>query len=210
MENPSFSIIMEVCIGRSNFKKGMKNGEIIYYDENGNIFQKSNFKDSKLDGLSYSYFTAGSLKSKMGYLSDQLHGAYLSYYENGTVQTEATYEQNQIIDFYHYDSTGKLIDHFIKYEVGQENSQVMVKAHNKHFSAFGLRVEVEDKAKSKKILYDNILADGNFSFVVPPSYTGNTLEFQLYEIDSLENDPLGYNGLICATHFGQIEPPVSV
>lgn len=176
------------------FQNGVKNGEITYYDEDGNIFQKSNFKNNKLDGLSYSYFPAGSLKSKMGYLNDELHGAYYSYFENGSVQTEATYEQNQIIDFYHYDSAGKLIDHFIKYELGQENNQVMVKALNKHFSAFGLRVDVIENASSKKILYDKISADGHFSFAVPPRYTGDTLIFQLYEIDSLENDPL--NGVV--------------
>lgn len=176
------------------FRNGNKNGEITYYDEVGRVIQKSNFKNNNLDGFSYGYYPSGNLKSKMGYLEDQLHGAYYSYYENGQLQTEATYDKNQMIDFYHYDSIGKLVDHLIKYEIEQKNNNITVYAVNKHFSAFGLRVDLKDNTETKYIIYDNISKDGYFNFAVTPIHTGMIFNFQLYEIDSIENDSL--NGIV--------------
>ena len=177
-----------------DFRNGIKNGEITYYDDDGRVIQKSNFKNNNLEGFSYGYYSSGNLKSKMEYLENQLHGPYYSYYENGQLQTKASYDQNQMIDFYHYDSVGNLVDHLIKYEIEQKNNNITVYAVNKQFSAFGLRVEVKDITKTKSIVYDTISKDGYFNFPVIPVHTGKIFNFQLYEIDSIENDSL--NGIV--------------
>jgi len=63
--------------------KEIYDGLVIWYYENGNIFQKVNYVNGVLEGERKIYFKNGILKTKMTYIKGKKEGKWKGYYENG-------------------------------------------------------------------------------------------------------------------------------
>jgi len=66
-----------------NWITNKKNGECVYYYENGNVQTKLNYKNGKKDGECLSYYKNGQLKFKVEYKNDALWNIYESYGSTG-------------------------------------------------------------------------------------------------------------------------------
>lgn len=172
------------------FNKGVKNGNVKYYDENGRVFQSSSFKNNELHGANINYYPCGKIKSKMTYYNGKLNGDFYSYYEQGNLKMKAYYEEDVLIDFLSYSLEGEVIDHLIQYEIMESNYNFNVKSLNQYFDVVGVTMGIQDHNGEIKTIGESISNDGIFTLPVPEKYRGrDKFYFQLFEIDSLEDNP---------------------
>ncbi|MBI0400072.1 toxin-antitoxin system YwqK family antitoxin [Cyclobacterium marinum] len=172
------------------FNKGVKNGNVKYYDENGRVFQVSSFKNNELHGTTINYYPCGTIKSKMTYYNGMLNGDFYSYYEQGNLKMKAYYEEDVLIDFVSYSLEGEVMDHLIQYEIMESNNIFKVKSLNQHFDVVGVSMGIKDHNGEIKTIGESISNDGIFTLRVPEKYRGSDeFYFQLYEMDSLEDNP---------------------
>ena len=64
------------------FKNGKREGEWLWYFENGQLNIKNNYKDNKLEGEWLWYFENGQLKYKSNFKDGKQEGEFLYYYKN--------------------------------------------------------------------------------------------------------------------------------
>ena len=83
---------------QGKISKGKREGEWIWYYENGELSSKSNYKDGKEDGEWLWYHRNGQLQTKGNYKNDKQEGEYLSYYKNGQLWAKDIYKNGQLIE----------------------------------------------------------------------------------------------------------------
>ena len=76
---------------QGKISKGKKEGEWIWYYENGQLSSKSNYKDGKEDGEWLWYHSNGQLQTKVNYIDGREDGEDLHYYESGQLQNKSNY-----------------------------------------------------------------------------------------------------------------------
>ena len=70
---------------QGSFKNGVKDGDWVWYQENGQSSLKNNYKNGKAEGAYFSYYEDGQLSFKGNYKNGKKEGAFVSYHEDGTV-----------------------------------------------------------------------------------------------------------------------------
>ena len=84
-------------------KDGMKQGEWIYFEQNGDTLQILNYLLDSLNGKSF-YYENNKLKSVETYKNGIEHGENIFYYESGQVESKGQIENNvqegELINFY--------------------------------------------------------------------------------------------------------------
>jgi len=73
---------------RNKYKDGKKDGEWLFYYDNGQLKYKSNWKDGKPEGEYLTYHENGQLKFKRNYKDGKEEGKQLWYYETGQLAVE--------------------------------------------------------------------------------------------------------------------------
>ena len=65
---------------------GKREGEILYFYDNGLLKIKTNYKYGKVEGKWLEYYESGQLHYEGNYIDGELNGEYLTYYENGQLE----------------------------------------------------------------------------------------------------------------------------
>ena len=69
-----------------------RNGKLLDYYENGDIFSKSNYKDGSLDGLYEEFHPNGKLASKGKYKKNNKVGTWFDYSKRGIEKKRTSYD----------------------------------------------------------------------------------------------------------------------
>jgi antitoxin component YwqK of YwqJK toxin-antitoxin module len=64
----------------------MKNGEVKFYHNNGQLWEVSNWKNDNREGECKWYYDNGQLKAVRNYKDDKLEGECREYFENGRLE----------------------------------------------------------------------------------------------------------------------------
>ncbi len=91
-------------------KEEIYHGTILWYFQNGNVFQIVNYDEGVLNGMRSVYFESGSLKSIRYYKSGVLEGPWEHYFQSGGIKEKGYYsggEKHGIWDY--YDKSGFLV-----------------------------------------------------------------------------------------------------
>lgn len=70
-------------------------GQVIWYYENGKIFQKVNYINGYLNGERLVYFENGKLKAKLIYNRGRKNGISREYYQDGRLKAQGNYRANK-------------------------------------------------------------------------------------------------------------------
>ncbi len=117
-----------------HYKKGIMDGEAIWYFENGNVQQKLNYQDGKINGEVKRFYSNGNLESvsnyKMGlldgtaltfdtegnkigvenFINDTLNGTVSKYYSDGEPQMTGSYDKGLFQGrWMYYDLYGNIV-----------------------------------------------------------------------------------------------------
>jgi antitoxin component YwqK of YwqJK toxin-antitoxin module len=76
------------------FKKGILNGTMTTYYQNGNIKIKGEYKNGRLYGKWESWYEGGKKKFEVNYLNDTLNGEYMRWYVTGVMKEKGLYANN--------------------------------------------------------------------------------------------------------------------
>ena len=79
-------------------KDGKKDGEWLYYIENGQLYLKNTYKDGKKDGERLKYYDNGQLMEKGYYKNGKQEGEWLEYHENGQIEKTEIYKDGKLIE----------------------------------------------------------------------------------------------------------------
>ncbi|MEG9328044.1 tetratricopeptide repeat protein [Salinimicrobium catena] len=74
-----------------NLVNGVKHGEYLEYDANGNLLEKGTFVNGKEHGPWILYYQNGQVKSELVFNRGELHGDFTDYYESGAVKRTYSY-----------------------------------------------------------------------------------------------------------------------
>lgn len=119
-----------------HYRQDKKNGEAIYYYNNGMVNIRCSYNDDQLDGLfeksnpdgsinesthyknglkegsSVTYFENGKPAIKMNFINDLPNGKYREYFDNGQVKIEGQYKNGYYQgDWEYYDFNGLQVGH---------------------------------------------------------------------------------------------------
>ena len=72
------------------------NGHLIFYHENGEIFQDILYEDGLKNGVAKNWYDNGQLSTEVEYYNDVINGYSVSYYDNGVM----SYKENYIVGVY--------------------------------------------------------------------------------------------------------------
>lgn len=184
------------------FLMGVKNGKIKYYDSLGRLYQQSSFKDNDLQGESFSYYPDGAIQSEMNYNMGELDGIFKSYYKDGNIKMKAEYSQGELIDFVKFDTSGKIIDHNIKFEIEKyledDELTLRIAVINKTFDVVGLKVNYKTGEGSLKSLKE-VYTEGNIlKFKVDLEQNIQNIYMTIFEIEEV-GDKSQNTGIIRST-----------
>lgn len=70
-------------------------GTMLWYFENGNVFQVVNYNKGALDGKRTVYFNNGSVKNNRFYDNGTINGPWESYYMNGMIKERGHYSMGE-------------------------------------------------------------------------------------------------------------------
>lgn len=76
------------------YKRDMKNGEALYYYNNGNINIRCTYNNDKLDGLYEKFNPDGSLNESTNYKDGLKEGSSNLYFENGKIAISMNFEND--------------------------------------------------------------------------------------------------------------------
>jgi antitoxin component YwqK of YwqJK toxin-antitoxin module len=91
-DNPS---PQQVAWGNT-FAMGSREGEWLFFAEDGKPTKVQNYKNDKLDGVSKTYYKSGNIKKTVEYKDGDMHGAYTMYYEDSVLKSVKTYKNGKI------------------------------------------------------------------------------------------------------------------
>ena len=69
-------------------------GLVVYFFEDGVVYQEVNYVDGKIQGSRKIYFESGALKMERNYEGDKKEGRFAEFYETGELLAEGNYEDN--------------------------------------------------------------------------------------------------------------------
>lgn len=70
-------------------------GLVVWYYENGNVFQKVNYIKGYISGERLVYFKNGKLKAKLNYERGRKNGSSKEYYKDGRLKAQGSYRNNK-------------------------------------------------------------------------------------------------------------------
>jgi len=70
-------------------------GEVVWFFENGTIFQIVHYKKGVLNGKRQVYYPNGKQNNEVSYVDGKQQGIWLAYYKNGKIKEQGSYENNQ-------------------------------------------------------------------------------------------------------------------
>lgn len=79
----------------SDPKNELYEGQVVWYFENGNIFQVVHYKGGILNGSRKIFFESEAIQSEAMYKDGQLHGKWKAYYEGGNLKEIGSYDEAQ-------------------------------------------------------------------------------------------------------------------
>ena len=91
-------------------KFGRREGEWLWYHENGNLNEVVNYKDSKLHGSYKTYYESDIPELETNYIDGKIDGSFVSYSESGLRYKELNYKDGEQVGLAkHYHPTGELL-----------------------------------------------------------------------------------------------------
>jgi hypothetical protein len=117
---------------------GGKEGESIWYYENGNVKEKCNYHNDFRDGEFIRYYENGSVCYKCNFHNGKTEGEYVEYYEKGNVYEKCNYNADKLEgEYFIYNESNELITHriyeydrVIKYLLGECTNNVITLVEN--------------------------------------------------------------------------------
>ena len=109
---------------RETFNKGIRQGVMIHYYNNGNISEKLVWMNDKKNGLWEQYFINNSPKLKGTFIDNKLEGDFIVYYEDGKTYLKGSYlnnQQNGAWTFYNKDGTMDMKLEYLNGKTKDEN-----------------------------------------------------------------------------------------
>jgi antitoxin component YwqK of YwqJK toxin-antitoxin module len=94
----------------SDKKMTIKEGNYVFFYENGNKSEESNYKNGKLDGILTTFFDNGKVKRKTNYSNGKKNGAAIAWFESGVKLSEGKFVngfEDGLWIFYHENSKKK-------------------------------------------------------------------------------------------------------
>ena len=80
---------------RVNFKDGQYDGPFEQFYDNGQLREKGNFKDGQLNGLNQIFDDNGLLREKVNFKDGQLNGPFEEFHDNGQLYQKGTYKNGK-------------------------------------------------------------------------------------------------------------------
>lgn len=98
-------------INKCNYVNGSKEGEILKYDETGQIFIKGFCKNDQLTGKQFGYYKSGKLNYVITYRKGKQYGDAYLYSENGKLKSYNVFGiDGEKFCSFQYDQSGKIKD----------------------------------------------------------------------------------------------------
>ena len=95
---------------KQNYKDGKEEGDWVWYRENGQLFFKSNYQNGRSNGAAVSYHENGQLWFKGNHKNDEKDGAWVRYHANGQLEYEGNYKNGEKDGVWvGYDENGTLV-----------------------------------------------------------------------------------------------------
>ena len=90
--------------------KGKKEGEWLYYWDNGLLQKTDIYKDGKLEGeVLFTYYDDGQLRSKKNFKGGKQEGEWLWYYDNAQLSIKGNYKDGKAEgEWFWYNRNGQL------------------------------------------------------------------------------------------------------
>ena len=80
----------------SDFKKGYRNGESLFYDNKGNMTERITFRDGIIEGVILYYHRNGKVWISAPYTKGELHGSVDIYDESGKIRGKFKYDRGHL------------------------------------------------------------------------------------------------------------------
>lgn len=180
-----------------NFKNGVKEGKISYYDSLERLYQTSEFKESILNGTSYEFYEDGSLKTKAEYHVGELNGQLLRYNAKGNVVYDSYYSAGVIQDYKEYDDLGLLVEEMLKYEISHafrnDHVEIFMRLLNPKYSVMMVEFYVFEPDNSKdsnlEIKESLFSESGNiqYNMVIPQGEDSVNLVGFIYDMEPVND-----------------------
>jgi antitoxin component YwqK of YwqJK toxin-antitoxin module len=93
-----------------SFKKGILNGPVICFHENGKIKRKGEYREGKFDGKWEYWNETGGKIYEANYMNDTLSGDYTTWYPTGAKCEQGKYSENKRTGLWRmFDENGSVI-----------------------------------------------------------------------------------------------------
>lgn len=128
-----YSFYSKNVTSRETWNKGVRQGTMINYFDNGDISEKLEWEDNKKNGLWEQYFKGNILKMKAWYKDNKLDGEFVVYTVNNAPYITGTYRNNLREGKWNfYDETGS-IKQELNYSSGIPAESVNLSAEQQEF-----------------------------------------------------------------------------
>jgi antitoxin component YwqK of YwqJK toxin-antitoxin module len=87
-----YSYYNHALTSEERFNKGKRQGDMLYFYNNGDVSEKVTWSDNVMDGPWEQYFPASVLKLKTRYVKGKLEGDFLVYYSSGKPYLKGLYK----------------------------------------------------------------------------------------------------------------------
>lgn len=104
-----------------SFKGGVKNGKIISYWSNGNIYRERYYVNDTLNGVFKEYDMSGIIVFEENFINGKLNGKYRRYYNNGRLWICEDYKDNVLNGFSRYYHRNGNLESETKFKNGIED-----------------------------------------------------------------------------------------
>jgi|WetSurMetagenome_2_1015567.scaffolds.fasta_scaffold18378_3 hypothetical protein len=99
------------------YTNNIKNGEFTSYYPNGNIQMILRYKNGVKDSTLKSFYEDGTLQYTYNYVNDKINGDYREYFNNGDKKEIRFYDNDSLLFYEIYDSTGNFIKDYRKIDI---------------------------------------------------------------------------------------------
>jgi TonB family protein len=97
-----------------------RQGEFLWYDENGKLSRENHFDDGKADGHQAYYYANGKTQVEGFNKMDKKEGEWTAYYESGKISGKATYKDDKQISANFYKEDGSSNNQILEFEKESE------------------------------------------------------------------------------------------
>tara|TARA_R110002050_G_scaffold15392_3_gene47381 strand:- start:8921 stop:9589 length:669 start_codon:yes stop_codon:yes gene_type:complete len=133
-----------------NYKNGSKEGEAKGFYTNGQLRIETNFKNNLQNGTSKEYYKNGGIESILKYKDGVKYGDLSYYYKEGSLKMKATSNNDTTVYYKEYSKEGEMIDFYRKVDIIPKLDTVtMGENFDIHVKIFG---SIED---IKEVMYLN-------------------------------------------------------